>query len=89
MVGSVRHLWHTVLVGKSADMTKGSDMEHRPTITQPEPPLCYGSDGYYNAYWHRKYESLLLMAMAVQADRDELVRQVQALSSELMNALPD
>jgi hypothetical protein len=89
MVGSVRQLWHTVYVGKSADTMKGSDMEHRPTITQPVPPLCYGSDGYYNAYWHRKYESLLLMAMAVQADRDELVKQVQALSSELMNALPD
>lgn len=64
-------------------------MEQRPTIQLPVPPLCYGSDGYYNAYWRMKYDALLRMAMAVQRDRDELVGQVQALSSELFNEILD
>jgi hypothetical protein len=45
-----------------------------PIITMPVPPEVYGSDAYYGRYWRDQYDRLLLMAKAVERDRDRWKR---------------
>jgi len=46
-------------------------------IQEHVEPKCYGSDRYYGEHWRREYNFMKRQALAMQAERDRLLLDVQ------------